>query len=137
MRFGWSSSLRIGNQFTGNQKTSVREIGSQRSSSSSQSIDMVQFLYYCHCHCTTPMHTHLMMICGKMPLTDNGQAESQTNLRFRRDLALVDPAVLLLHVTNLQLPIMRALNVLRLEALVVGVRHYADCEDVQVSFPDP
>lgn len=83
------------------------------------------------------MHTHLMMICGKMPLTDNGQAESQTNLRFRRDLALVDPAVLLLHVTNLQLPIMRALNVLRLEALVVGVGHYADCEDVQVSFPDP
>lgn len=77
------------------------------------------------------------MLCGKMSLTDNGQSESQTNLRFRRDLALVDTAVLLLHVTNLQLPIMRALNVLRLKALVVRVRHDADGEDVQVSFPDP
>lgn len=71
------------------------------------------------------------------PPTYYGQSEGQTNFGLCRHLALVDPAVLLLDVANLQLPVMRTLNVLGLEALVVGVRHDTYGENVQVPFPDP
>lgn len=80
-----------------------------------------------HRHKSTHTHTH----------TYYGQPEGQTNLGLRRDLALVDAAVLLLHVANLQLPVVAALDVLGLEPLVVRVRHDADGQDVQVSLPDP
>lgn len=70
-------------------------------------------------------------------LTHNGESEGQTDLGLRRHLALVDPAVLLLHVAHLQLPVVGPLRMLRLEPLVVRVRHNPNGQNVKVPFPNP
>lgn len=50
------------------------------------------------------------------------QVKSLTNLRFRRDLTLIDPAVSHLRRTDLQGPLVAAIAVQRLKTLIVCVR---------------
>lgn len=52
-------------------------------------------------------------------------------------LTLVNSIIPRLRREYLQRPGIRALHMLRLEALIVCVGHYANSEDVQIPFPNP
>lgn len=71
------------------------------------------------------------------PLTDDRQMERLADLRLGGHLALVHGRVARLPGADAQRPLVRALRVHRLEALVVGVRHDADGDDVQVMLAYP
>lgn len=77
------------------------------------------------------------MCCYKIPLTHYGQLEAQADLWLGRHLALVRGRVARLPGGDAQRPLVRALGVHRLEALIVRVGHDADGDDVQVMLADP
>lgn len=58
-------------------------------------------------------------------------------MRRRGDLALVDTAVPMLRVFDLERPVVRVGVVDRSKSLVVRIRVTADREQVDVSVPDP
>lgn len=70
-------------------------------------------------------------------LTHDRQLEAQTDLWLGRHLALVRGRVARLPAGDAQRPLVRALGVHRLEALIVRVGHDADGDDVQVVLADP
>lgn len=71
------------------------------------------------------------------PLTYDVEPEGLWNLRFGWHLTLVRAGVPGLWRGNPQRPLVAALGVQRLEALVVGVGEYSYGQDVQVTLSDP
>lgn len=70
-------------------------------------------------------------------LTDNVQSVSLADFRLGAHLALVDARVAGLRRRHPQRPLVGALGVDGLVALVVGVCQYANCHNMQVTFADP
>lgn len=70
-------------------------------------------------------------------LTDDIQTEGLADLRLCAHLALVCARVSHLWRAHFERPLVRSIGVQRLEALVVGVREDADCQDVKIPLADP
>ena len=70
-------------------------------------------------------------------LTDDIQTKSLADLRLCAHLALVYASISDLRRAHFERPLVRSIRVQGLEALVVGVREDADCQDVKVLLADP
>ena len=70
-------------------------------------------------------------------LTDDIQTEALADLRLCAHLALVRARVSHLRRAHFERPLVRPIGVQGLEALVVGVREDADCQDVKIPLADP